>query len=179
MKSLNSNGDCAGLQLLPSHSHTPPSHSPFHFSLPVSLAAEVCLLSPSRHVSLLIFSPHFLCLISKKDICLSELYMLVRWEELDSSHHQIWYALFLYKYFYGSELLFQFKLWFFFLTWTAGDTISTSWHCGGFCEYDEGKEIELIFSPEMGKKGSSWFSSVKKVFKNSSKDSPDKKVHYS
>ncbi|XP_021826261.1 protein IQ-DOMAIN 1 [Prunus avium] len=27
----------------------------------------------------------------------------------------------------------------------------------------------------MGKKGSSWFSSVKKVFKNSSKDSPDKK----
>lgn len=28
----------------------------------------------------------------------------------------------------------------------------------------------------MGKKGSGWFSSVKKVFKQSPKDSPDKKV---
>lgn len=33
-----------------------------------------------------------------------------------------------------------------------------------------------IFWPEMGKKGSSWFSSVKKVFKSSPKELQDKKV---
>lgn len=124
MKSLNSNGDCASWQLLPSHSHTHPSH----FSLHLSLAAEVRLLSPSRHVSLLIFSPHFLCLISKKDICLSELYMLVRWEQLGSGQQnqalQLRFfsssGLIYMSYFYINiimvlnELLFQFKLWFFF-----------------------------------------------------------------
>jgi hypothetical protein len=33
-----------------------------------------------------------------------------------------------------------------------------------------------VYWPEMGKKGSSWISSVKKVFKISPKDLPEKKV---
>ncbi|XP_027160526.1 protein IQ-DOMAIN 1 isoform X1 [Coffea eugenioides] len=33
----------------------------------------------------------------------------------------------------------------------------------------------LFFYPEMGKKGNSWFASVKRVFKHHSKDSPEKK----